>query len=183
MMRVFVYLSAALFVMTAAAAEPELPKSDNSDGLDIEPPLLIQNGRALAPNATTIPAAESDPERLQVQVDHARQSAAAAERQYRAGIIARAQVDERAIKLVRLESDLAAAQLRVAKQSEPSAARITVATEAARVAMAKRDAAERAFAETNLHRQQKLLALGSGRKADVEHAAEKLAALASEKKN
>ena len=54
-------------------------------------------------------------------------------------------------------------------------------TDAAQIALAKRERAELEFAEANLRRQQKLLKLGSAHKSDVINAEEKLAELKSQK--
>jgi len=103
------------------------------------------------------------------------------------------------LKVVRLESDLANAQLARAKndlaaqesqvaagestKDELEAAKATMAqlTEAVQAATAKRERAELDAAEANLRRQQKLLALGSAHKSDVNRAQEKLAELKSPK--
>jgi hypothetical protein len=55
------------------------------------------------------------------------------------------------------------------------------AIEAAHAATAKREQAEINAAEANVHRQEKLLALGSARKSDVERAIQKLAELKAAK--
>ena len=57
------------------------------------------------------------------------------------------------------------------------------AIEAAHAAITKRKQAEIDAAEANVHRQEKLLALGSARKSDVERALQKLAALKSQRTN
>jgi hypothetical protein len=58
---------------------------------------------------------------------------------------------------------------------------LALAIEAAHNATAKREQAEMDAAEANVHRQEKLLALGSARKSDVERAVQKLADLKSQK--
>jgi len=58
---------------------------------------------------------------------------------------------------------------------------LALAIEAAHAATVKREQAELEAAEANVHRQEKLLALGSARKSDVERAAQKLAELKSQK--
>jgi outer membrane protein TolC len=55
------------------------------------------------------------------------------------------------------------------------------AIKAAHAAAAERERAELEAAKTNLQRQQKLLALGSGRKSDVARAEQKLAELKTPK--
>jgi outer membrane protein TolC len=183
-----------IVVATSAVAQDGLPKRDGDDSLDIEPPLLIKDGKPLA----ALPASDNsarDPEQLQSALDRARRSAGAGERQFKAGIIAKVQVEERALKVVRLEADLANARLQLAKdehaaqqerfgtgeitRAELDAAAVALAnaTEAARIANENRERAEVEAAQTNLRRQQKLLALGSAHKADVNRAEAKLSEL------
>lgn len=189
-------LVGVILISATLLAQEELPQQDETEPPDIEPPLLMQTGASLRALAADMPPGETQPERLQTLLERAKQSTAAGERLCRAGIIARVQAEERILKVVRLEADLAAAQLLRAKdeyaisqqrfqagemqQAElnRSADTVAAAMEATRNATAKRDHAELQFAETNLHRQQKLLALGSARKADVDRAAEKLARVA-----
>jgi hypothetical protein len=196
MMR-FIALPLSLFLAATLLAQEELPK-DPSEPLDIEPPLLIQEN----PNrniVNTAPAApgqkEVDPERIAPALEKARKNAASGERLYKSGIIAKVDAENRALKVVRLEADLAEAKLELAKQNlalqqvrldaseipagELDAAKsiLAVATKEAESAVAKKDRAEFDAAVLNLHRQQKLLAMGSGRKSEVNRAQEKVTAL------
>jgi len=132
-------------------------------------------------------------------LERAKRNAAGAEHLWKIGVLAKVEVEQRALKVVRLESDLANAQLARAKndlaaqesqvaagestKDELEAAKATMAqlTEAAQAATAKRERAELDAAEANLRRQQKLLALGSAHKSDVNRAQEKLAELKSPK--
>ena len=188
-----------VFVLAAAAlAQEELPK-DPEQAMDIEPPLLIQE----APNQnivyTSPGTADQKPppnvDQLTASVEKARKSAASGERLYRAGIIAKVEAENRALKVIRLEAELAVAKLELAQQnvaaektrleageisqSEAEAARSAelVATKEAELAIAKKDKAELDAAVLNLQRQKKLLAMGSGRKAEVNRAQEKVSAL------
>ncbi|MBA3762764.1 MAG: hypothetical protein H0X04_05385, partial [Chthoniobacterales bacterium] len=113
------------------------------------------------------------------------------ERLYRSGIIAKVDAEARTLKVVQLEAKLAEARLAEAKRkagSGPNSANADLAIETTDLvvmqaaAIAQRAAEERKRAELeaalrNLQRQQKLLALGSGRKADVKRAEQKLAEL------
>ena len=180
------------------AAEEELPKNPE-EPMDIEPPLLIQE----APNQNVVYARPDgadqqpapDPERIAASLEKARKSAAAGERLYKGGIIAKVDAENRALKVIRLEAELAEAKLELAKQnvavqqtrldageiseSEVEAAKSAelAATKDAETAGAKKEKAELAAAELNLRRQQKLLAMGSGRKSEVSRAQEKVSAL------
>lgn len=188
----------AVGVVTSALAQDNLPKREGDDSLDIEPPLLIKDGKPLTP----LPAPDSaarDPEQLQAALDRAKRIAAAGERQFKAGVIAKVQVEERALKVVRLEADLANARLQLAKdehavqqecfstgeitRAELDAAAVALAnaTEASRVANENRERAEVEAAQTNVRRQQKLLALGSAHKADVNRAEAKLSELTQQR--
>src|SRR6266404_2388706 len=147
----------------------------------------------------TAEAPDGDVARLEKQLDRAKKNAAGAERLYKIGVLAKVEVEQRALKVARLESDFANAQLVRAKndlaaqesqlaagegtKDELEAAKAAVAqlTEAAQIAAAKRERAELDAAEANLRRQQKLLRLGSAQKSDVARAQEKLAELKAPK--
>src|SRR6476660_8245270 len=108
-----------LFAAILAAQEEQLPK-DPSEPMDIEPPLLIQE----APNQNivyTTPTQEqkpqADPDQIAASLEKARKSAAAGERFFKAGIIAKVDAEKRALKVIRLEADLAEAKLEQAKQN------------------------------------------------------------------
>ena len=124
-----------------------------------------------------------------------KQNAAGADRLYKIGVLAKAEVEQRLLKVVRCESDLANARVARAKEElaekesqlatreitrdelESMKTALAQLTEAAQAATAKRERAELEAAEANLRRQQKLLKLGIGQKSDVTHAEEKLAEL------
>ncbi|MEY2556582.1 MAG: hypothetical protein QOE34_7 [Verrucomicrobiota bacterium] len=184
-----------LFSTATLLAQEGLPQ-DPTEPLEIEPPLLIQEIPNRGPvQSTPGVAPELDPERIQIALEKAKKSAVSAERLFRSGVIAKVEAENRALKVVRLESDLANARLEVAKQnvasqqsrfdaaeipqSELDAAKSTVVatTEEAAVARAQREKAELEAALLNLQRQKKLLAMGSGRKSEVSRAEEKVAAL------
>ena len=194
MMR-FLAFPLSIFLAASLMAEDELPK-DPGEALDIEPPLLIQEVPDRGPvQSTPGVAPELDPERIQIALEKAKKSAAAGERLYKSGVIAKVEAENRSLKVIRLEAELAEARLELAKQaaasqqsrfeageisqSELEIAKTTVAAaaEAAQSAVARRDRAELDAALLNLSRQKKLLALGSGRKSEVSRAEEKVAAL------
>jgi hypothetical protein len=197
MMRWFALPLGLVFVTTLAAQE-ELPK-DPEQAMDIEPPLLIQE----TPNQNIVytspgavePKPAPDVDQLVASLEKARKSAVSGERLYKAGIIAKVEAENRALKVIRLEAELAAAQLELAKQnvadeqarleageisaSDAEAARSAelAATKEAELAIATKEKAELDAAILNLRRQQKLLAMGSGRKSEVNRAQEKVSAL------
>ena len=96
-------------------AEDELPQNPE-EPLDIEPPLLIHEIPNRGPSQSDqVVAVELDPERIQAALEKARKNAAAGERLFRTGIIAKVDVENRALKVVRLEADLANARVETAK--------------------------------------------------------------------
>jgi outer membrane protein TolC len=200
MTRIFALLVTIIATALAAFAADELPRNESSepDAFDIEPPLLKQNLSAEPLPATSSPG-DLDVVQLEKQLDRAKKNASGAERLYKIGVLAKVEVEQRALKVVRLQSDLANAQLARAKddlaaqesqvgagestKDELEAAKAALAqlTEAAQAAAAKRERAELDAAEANVRRQQKLLALGSAHKSDVNRAQEKLAELKAQK--
>jgi multidrug resistance efflux pump len=194
MVRRFAFLLGG-FLAASLLAEEELPQ-DPSEPLDIEPPLLIQEIPNRGPvQSTPGIAADLDPERVQIALEKAKKSATAGERLFRSGVIAKVDAENRVLKVVRLEAELANARLEVARQSvgaqqlrfdtreipqselEIAQAALIVATNEAAAAATRREKAELDAARLNLNRQKKLLALGSGRKSEVSRAEEKVAAL------
>ena len=197
-MRRWIALPLALVFAAALRAQEDLPK-DPEQPMDIEPPLLIQE----APNQNVVFTTPGTPDQkpapdvdqLTAAVEKARKSAASGERLYKSGIIAKVDAENRALKVIRLEAELAQAKLEMAKQntveeqarleaaeipeSELAAAKAAelAASKEAELAIAKKDKAELDAAMLNLQRQKKLLAMGSGRKAEVNRAQEKVSAL------
>jgi len=187
----------ATAIMTVAADPSAKNKADEPDAFDIEPPILKQNLSAEPLPATGTPEAEVA--RLEKQLERAKRNADGAERLFKIGVLAKVEVEQRLLRIVRTESDLATARVTQAKEKitdeearvasgenakdQLDAAKATLAqlTEAAQIAVAKRERAELEFAEANVRRQQKLLKLGSARESDVAGAEEKLAELKAPK--
>jgi multidrug resistance efflux pump len=177
--------------MVALAGEDPLPV-DEPDSFDIEPPLLKQN---LSDEPLPGEAGQNaDVSRLEKQLERVKRNAAGAERLCKMGVLSKTEVEQRLLKVVRCECDLANARLVRAKEEvaaqeakvsadELDAAKSALAqlTEAAQAAAAKRERAELETAEANLRRQEKLLKLGSAHKSDVDRAQEKLAELKAQK--
>ena len=180
--------------MVVVAADPSAKnKSDEPDAFDIEPQILKQNLSAEPLPGAGTPDAEVA--RLEKQLERAKRNADGAERLYKIGVLAKMEVEQRLLKVVRTESDLASARVTQVKEKvteeesrvasgenakdELDAAKATLAqlTQTAQVAVAKRDRAELEAAEANVRLQQKLLKLGSADKSDVDRAQEKLAEL------
>jgi hypothetical protein len=193
-----VVLPVTLCAVIAVFAVNGQSSSDEPDAFDIEPPILKQNlsGDALLRAGTP----DAEVARLEKQLERIKKNAEGAERLWKIGVLAKVEVEQRQLRVVRCEADLANARLARAKeelaavqgpqvevgkagkdQSEAAKATIAQLTEAAQMATAKRARAEVEAAETNLRRQQKLLELGSAKRADVIRAEEKLAELKSQK--
>src|SRR5438105_15909106 len=182
----------ATVMLTLAAGQSPENKSDEPEPFDIEPAILKQN-------LSDEPLPDGDVARLEKQLERAKRNAEGAERLYKIGVLAKVEVEQRLLKVVRYESDLSNARVTQAKEKvaeeesrvassenakgELDAAKATLAqlTEAAQVAVAKRERAELEAAEVNVRRQQKLLKLGSADKSDVDRAQEKLAELRAPK--
>ncbi|HEY2139019.1 MAG TPA: hypothetical protein VGH00_02995 [Chthoniobacterales bacterium] len=197
MMR-FIALPLVLAFGATLSAQEALP-TDPNEPMDIEPPLLIQE----SPNrniVSTTPAGadqkpQANPDEIAAALEKAKKSAASGERLYKGGIIAKVEAENRALKVVRLEADLAEAKLDLAKQnlavqesrleagqaSEPdmetARALVAAAEKESEAALGKKAKAELDAATLNLLRQQKLFAMGSGRKSEVNRAQEKVSAL------
>jgi hypothetical protein len=185
----------------AALAADEPPPDDSDVSFDVEPPLLIPNRsdeRSPTSAAATL-AQDVDLARLEKDFQRAKRSAAGVERFCKIGALSKVEAEQRALRAIRLESDLADARLVRAKaelaaqesqlaagesnEDELEAAKAGLAqlTEAAQIAAAKRKRAELDAAEANVRRQQKLLALGSAHKSDVNRAQEKVAELKAQR--
>ena len=193
----FRHLAVAVLLIFAAPlpAQDELPK-DPSESMDIEPPLLIQE----TPNRNVVytdagEVAQADPDRIAMALEKAKKSAASGDRLYKSGIIAKVDAENRVLKVIRLEAELAEARLELAKQTlaleearleggEISEAQLQTAQRAlaaatgeAESAVTAKKKAELDAATLNLQRQKKLFAMGSGRKSEVSRAQERVAAL------
>jgi multidrug resistance efflux pump len=182
----------ALAMAVRAADQSAENKSEEPESFDVEPPILKQN-------LSDEPLPNGDLARLEKQLQRAKQNAAGAERLYKIGVLAKMEVEQRLLKVIGCESDLANARVARAKEElaekesqlatgeitrdelESMKTALAQLTEAAQVATAKRERAELEAAEANLRRQQKLLKLGIGQKSDVTHAEEKLAELKAPK--
>ena len=200
--RVTVFV-AALSLSAAIAQElptEELPKPGelpvaHGEMLEIEPPLLITTR---GPDGSLPDPRSSKPEnvdiaKLEKDLGRATRNAAGAERLFKAGIISKVEMEERGLRVIRLQASLESARLEAAKRAaqeqkerggevaaadlEASEQSVAEAEQAAARAAEERHRAELEAALRNLQRQQKLLALGSGRKADLNRAERKLAEL------
>jgi hypothetical protein len=166
------------------------------DSFDIEPPLLIPNrDDEKVANPAASPVRDVDLARLEKELERAIRNTAGLDRLLKIGALSKLEVEQRRLRVVHLEFDLANARLLEAKEKmlekdtqlstgqiaktdiTPMENNLALAIEAAHAASARRAQADIAAAEANVHRQEKLLVLGSARKRDVERAEQKLAEL------
>jgi hypothetical protein len=186
------FLTSALIAL--AADQPN--NSDEPGEFDIEPPILKQN---LSDELAAAGTPDGDVARCEKKLERSKQNAAGAERLWKIGVLAKVEVEQRALKMIKCETELASARVAQAKgivaeqesrvasgestkqQLEVAKTALAQLIEAEQKAIAKREAAELEFAEANLRRQQRLLKLGSAHKSDVTNAEEKLAELKAPK--
>ena len=181
--------------MVALAAD-QSSNSDEPGEFDVEPPILKQN---LSDELAEAGTPDGDVARCDKKLERAKRNAAGAERLWKIGVLAKVEVEQRALKMVKCETELASARVAQARETvaqqeprvgsgETTKQELEVAKtaraqliEAEQKAVAKRESAELEFAEANLRRQQRLLKLGSAHKSDVTNAEEKLAELKAPK--
>jgi multidrug resistance efflux pump len=192
-------LALPVMFLTSAMIALAADQSSNSDEpgeFDIEPPILKQN---LSDELAEAGTPDGDVARCEKKLERAKRNAAGAERLWKIGVLAKVEVEQRALKMVKCETELASARVTQTKETvaqqesrvasgettkqELEVAKTVLAQliEAEQKAVAKRETAELEFAEANLRRQQRLLKLGSAHKSDVTNAEEKLAELKAPK--
>jgi multidrug resistance efflux pump len=187
-----------MFLTTAliALAADQSSNSDEPGEFDIEPPILKQN---LSDELAEAGTPDGDVARCEKKLERAKRNAAGAERLWKIGVLAKVEVEQRAVKVIKCEAELASARVTQAKETvaqqesrvasgeatkqelEVAKTALAQSIEAEQKAVAKRESAELEFAEANLRRQQRLLKLGSAHKSDVTNAEEKLAELKAPK--
>ena len=179
-----------------ALAADQSSNSDEPGEFDIEPQILKQN---LSDELAEAGTPDGDIARCEQKLERAKRNAAGAERLWKIGVLAKMEVEQRALKVIKCEAELASARVAHAKERvteqesrvvsgeitkqelDVAKAALSQLIEAEEKAVAKRESAELESAEANLRRQQKLLKLGSAHKSDVSNAEEKLAELKTPK--
>ena len=198
MTRVLVLLVTLFASVTLILAEDQSRpnKSEESNPFNAELPALNQNLSGDRP----APAGPGDPvARLEKQLEEAKRDAKGVERLCENGVLSKLEMEQRLLKVIECEAELASTRLAEAQQkianlqsnvaSGESAkdqlasakAALKQLREATEAAKAKRERAEREAAEANVRRQQQLLKLGVAAQSDVDGAEEKLAALKAQK--
>src|SRR5256885_4787956 len=170
--------AAALLGFVAITLFAQEPNKD-PDSFDIEPPLLIPNRedeQLSNPKDAPAPGRDVDLAKLEKELERAKRNAASAERLCKIGALSKLEAEQRVLRSVQLEFDLASARLVCAKEEmlkkekqlsageiaktdvTPTETSLALAIEAAHAATTKREQAEIGAAEANVHRQEKLLA-------------------------
>jgi len=198
MWRVFALLVTINSIAFAGNKSPD----PEPGSFDVEPPLLI-------PNRDKQPLEESgspndspndvDLAKLEKQFERAKRNLAGLDKLLKIGALSKLEVEQRKLRVVHLEFELANARLVVAKEQmlqkdkqlgageiaktevTPAENNLAMAIEAAHAASTKREQADIDAAEANVHRQEKLYTLGSARKSDIARAEQKLAELRAQR--
>ncbi|HUE41454.1 MAG TPA: hypothetical protein VMO75_05960 [Chthoniobacterales bacterium] len=198
MWRVFALLVTINSIAFAGNKSPD----PEPGSFDVEPPLLI-------PNRDKQPLEESgspndspndvDLAKLEKQFERAQRNLAGLDKLLKIGALSKLEVEQRKLRVVHLEFELANARLVVAKEQmlqkdkqlgageiaktevTPAENNLAMAIEAAHAASTKREQADIDAAEANVHRQEKLYTLGSARKSDIARAEQKLAELRAQR--
>jgi multidrug resistance efflux pump len=196
MIRTIALLVMFLTSAMIALAADQSSNSEEPGEFDIEPPILKQN---LSDELAEAGTPDGDIARCEKKLERAKQNAAGAERLWKIGVLAKMEVEQRALKVIKCEAQLASARVAQAKEKvadqesrvasgettkqelDAAKAQLAQLIEVEQKAVAKRESAELESAEANLRRQQKLLKLGSAHKSDVTNAEEKLAELKAPK--
>ena len=198
MTRVLALLVALIPTVTLAPAEDQSRrnKSEEPASFGVESPILKVN----LSNDRSAPEVPSDAvARSEKKLEEAKEDAKGVERLCKNGVLSKVEMEQRLLKVMECEAELASARLAEAKgkvaelesgvaSSERAKDQLATAktalkqlSEAAEAAMAKRERAELETAEANIHRQQQLLKLAVAGKSDLDRAEEKLAELKVQK--
>src|SRR5262249_17136020 len=104
----------ATAIMAIAADPSAKDKSDEPEAFDVEPPSLKQNlSGAPLPEAGT---ADAEVASFEKQLERAKRNADGAERLYKIGVLAKVEVEQRLLRIVRTEADLANARVTQAQE-------------------------------------------------------------------
>ena len=193
---------ALLFAISSIVWAGDKSPDPDPGTFDVEPPLLIPN-RDFEQSSETKPPIDSprslDLVKLEKQFERAKRNLDGLDRLQKIGALSKLEVEQRRLRVIHLEFDLANARLVAAKEQmlqkdkqlsageiakadvTPTENNLALAIESAHSATTKREQADIDAAEANVHRQEKLLALGSARKSDVSRAEQKLADLRAQK--
>src|SRR6266704_4437055 len=109
----------ALLVMFLASAMIALAADQSSNSeepgeFDIEPPILKQN---LSDELAEAGTPDGDVARCDKKLERAKRNSAGAERLWRIGVLAKVEVEQRALKVLKCETELASARVAQAKET------------------------------------------------------------------
>ena len=198
MTRVLGLLLPLIPVVTLAFAEDQSgqTKSGGSGAPDVEPAILKENP---SPEGAVAEVPGDAVARFEKKLEAAKENIKGVERLCKIGVLSKAEMEERLLKVIQCEAELASARLAEAKQkvadlqsaaasdenakNQLASAKVALTQlgEAVEAATAKRNRAELEAAEANVRRQQQLLKLGLAAQSDVDGAEEKLAELKAQK--
>jgi multidrug resistance efflux pump len=182
--------------LTLAEDQSQPNKSEKSDSFNAELPILKQN---LSDDRSLSGAPGDAVARLETKLEEAKRDAKGVEGLCKNGVLSKVEMEQRLLKVMQCEAEVASARLAEAKQkvaelesgvalagsANDQLASVKAAlkqlNDAAETATAKRERAELEAADENVRRQQKLLKLGVAAKSDVDYAEEKVAELKAQK--
>src|SRR5215475_15783256 len=103
------FLASAMIAL--AGNQPSNP--DEPGEFEIEPPILKQN---LSDELAEAGTPDGDVARCEKKLERAKQNAAGAERLWKIGVLAKMEVEQRALKVIKYEAELANARVAQAKE-------------------------------------------------------------------
>ena len=118
----------AVIAATTAFAQDNGTKQE-TDSFDVEPPLLVPNrADAELPDTASSEAGTPDVDlaKLEKDFERAKRNAAGAEHLYRIGVISQVELEQRALRVLRLEADLANSRLERAKDQAAAVSSVMV---------------------------------------------------------
>jgi multidrug resistance efflux pump len=197
MTRVLVLLVALIPAVTLALAEDQSGQTKSGGSPpNVEPAILKENP---SPEGAVAEAPGDAVARCEKKLEAAKENIKGVERLCKIGVLSKAEMEERLLKVIQCDAELASARLAEAKQkvadlqsaaasdenakNQLASAKVALKQlgEAVEAATAKRNRAELEAAEANVRRQQALLKRGVAAKSDVDRAEEKLAELKAQK--
>ena len=198
MTRVLALLVALIPTVMVTLAEDQSRRnnSEKPQSFGVDSPILKLN----LSNDRSAPETPGDAvARLEKKLEEAKGDAKGVERLRKNGVLSKVEMEQRLLKVMECEAELASARLAEAKgkvaelesgvasgesakdQLASAKAALKQLSEATEAAKAKRERAELEIAEANVRRQQQLLKLGIAGKSDVDRAEEKVAELKAQK--
>src|SRR5678815_6139957 len=114
MIRAIALLVTFLASAVIAFAADQSSNSDEPGEFDIEPPILKQN---LSDEFAEAATPDGDVARCEKKLERAKRNAAGAERLWKIGVLAKVEVEQRALKVIKCEAELASARVAQAKDT------------------------------------------------------------------